>query len=82
MLSIQEEAIIEELRELATVSKLGDYNLVHAGLKDFEDVLKLMPTKKGKKDSKQLESDVQYVLWKIIESRAGGCLDLNMSGLD
>ena len=82
MLSIEEEAIIEELRVLATVSKLGDYNLVHAGLKDFEDVLKLMPTKKGKKDSKRPESDVQYVLWKTIESRAGGCLDLKMSGLD
>ena len=40
-----------------------------------------MPKNKKKK-SKRPKSDVQYVLWKTIESRAGGCLDLKMSGLD
>ena len=35
-----------------------------------------------KKQSKRPESDLKYVLWKTIESRAGGCLDLKQSGLD
>ena len=47
ILSVQEEAIIDELREEACVSNWGHYNLVHSRLKDFEEVLKLMsPTSK------------------------------------
>ena len=35
-----------------------------------------------KKDSKRPESDLQFVLWKAIETRAGGRLDVKQSGLD
>ena len=83
LLSSREDGIIEELRELASATTWGDYNLAHAGLNDFVAVLKLVPrTAKARRETKRPESDLQYVLWKAIESRAGGCIDLKMSGLD
>ena len=57
---------------------LGNYNLIHAGTKDFLEVLKAKP----KKNSKRPESDLQFVLWKTNESRTGGYLDMKQSGLD
>ena len=77
-LSVQEETILEELREMSSGTMLGNYNLIHAGTKDFLEVLKARP----KKNSKRPESDLQFVLWRTIESRAGGCLDMKQSGLD
>ena len=83
LLSSREDGIIEELRKLASATTWGDYNLAHAGLNDFVAVLKLVPrTAKARRETKRPESDLQYVLWKAIESRAGGCIDLKMSGLD
>ena len=54
----------------------GTYNLITAGLKDFEVLLKARPKKPGKR----AESDLEFALWKTIESRAGGKLDLKNSG--
>ena len=77
-LSAQEETILEELREISSRTMLGNYNLIFAGTKDFLELLKARP----KKNSKRPESDLQFVLWKAIESRAGGRLDMKQSGLD
>ena len=57
---------------------MGSYTLILAGFKEFETFLKTRP----KGDSKRPESDLQFVLWKAIETRAGGKLDLKQSGLD
>ena len=69
-LATEEDVYVEELRDISEKSILGNYNLIHAGIKELEEVLKTRP----KKQSKRPESDIQYVLWKSIESRAGGCL--------
>ncbi len=45
---------------------------------EFKDILR----EKKKKDTKRPQSDLQFVLLKGIESRAGGRLDLKQSGLD
>ena len=74
----EEDQLVEELRELSGQNGIGDYNLILAGLKVFETLLKARP----KKETKRPESDLQYVLWKTIESHAGGRLDMKMSGLD
>ena len=78
VLGSEEEAANKELRELSETTAIGSYNLILAGLKEFEVVLKTRP----KGDSKRPESDLQFVLWKAIETRAGGRLDLKQSGLD
>ncbi len=70
----------EELRNLSESSRLGEYNLIVVGLEEFKDALKNLPPKN--KDSKRPESDLQFVLWRGIETRAGGRLDLKQSGLD
>jgi hypothetical protein len=63
VLSTQEDIIIEELRELASATTRGDYNLAHADLKSFAVVLKLVPkTDKAGREIKRSESDLQYVL--------------------
>jgi hypothetical protein len=77
-LEAQVEAANEELRNHSETTAIGPYNLIHAGLREFEDVLKSRP----KKDSKRPESDLEFVLWKSIETRAGGKLDMKQSGLD
>ena len=78
VLDAEEEAANEELRELSGRTAIGSHNLILSGLKEFEDVLKTRP----KKDSKRPQSDLQFVLWKAIETRAGGRLDVKQSGLD
>lgn len=77
-IQVQLEAANEELRNHSETTSMGAYNLIHAGLREFEDVLKSRP----KKDSKRPESDLEFVLWKTIETRAGGKLDMKQSGLD
>ena len=76
------ELIVEEDRCRTTLSKLvedldfGTYNLIQAGLREFEVILKARP----KKESKRAQSDLEFALWKTIESRAGGKLDMRNSG--
>ncbi len=68
---IEEEKLYEEeLRVFSESPGLGDYNLIASGLEEFKDALKAKPGKNTK--SKSPESDHEYVLWKAIESRAGG----------
>ena len=78
MLDSKQEAANKELRELSETTVIDSYNLILAGLKELENVLKTRP----KKDSNRPESDLQFVLWKAIETRAGGRLDMKQSGLD
>lgn len=68
----------DDLRTISESTSLGNYNLIAAGLEEFKIVLK----EKDKKDSKRPTSDLVFVLWKSIESRAGEKLDLKQSGLD
>ena len=77
-LSAQEETVLEELREILPRTMLGDYNLIYAGSKRFLELLK----GRTKKNSKGPESDLQFVLWKTIGYRTGGCLNMKQSGLD
>jgi len=42
----------------------GTYNLIQAGLREFEVILKARP----KKESKRAQSDLEFALWKTIES--------------
>ena len=72
------EQFEEDLRDESANTKLGDYNLIADGLEEFKQVL----IQKTKKDSKRAESDLEFVLWRAIESRAGGRLDLKQSGRD
>ncbi len=74
----EEVALQDELWSLSQQGLVGDYNLILQGTQELEEVLKVRP----KKDTKQLQSDLQYVLWKAVESWAGGKLDLKQSGLD
>ena len=74
----EEVALQDELRSLSQQGAVGDYNLILQGTQELEEVLKARP----KKDTKRSQSDLQYVLWKALESRAGGRLDLKQSGLD
>lgn len=68
----------EELRIRSDTTALGDYNLMAEGYEEFRQVLRL----RNKKDSKRPKSDIEFVLWKAIETRAGGRLDLKQSGRD
>ena len=56
---------------------IGDYNLIRAGIKEFKDLVESTP-----KDGNRPASDLQFVLWKAIETRAGGRLDPKRSGMD
>ncbi len=73
-----EERLKEQLQDISERSSVGSYTLIAAGLVELKDVLK----EKKKVDTKRPQSDLQFVLWKAIESRAGGRLDLKQSGLD
>ena len=64
---MQEPNVRAELARLATTEDFGTYNLITAGLKDFEELLKARPKKLGKR----AESDLEFALWKTIESCAG-----------
>ena len=68
----------EELRIRSETTALGDYNLMAEGYEEFQQVLSL----RKKKDSKRPKSDLEFVLWKTIETRAGGRLDLKQSRRD
>ena len=57
-------------------TEIGDYNLILRGLNDFQEILKTMKSLEGKR----LQSDLEYELWKSVESRAGGELDTKNSG--
>ena len=77
-LDAQIEGHEDELREVSATSKHGDYNLIAAGLQEFKEILQI----KNKKDSMRPGSDLEFVLWRAIESRAGGRLDLKQQGRD
>ena len=68
----------DELRAVSATSKHGDYNLIAAGLEEFKVILQI----KNKKDSMRPGSNLEFVLWKAIESWAGGRLDLKQNGRD
>ena len=80
MSMLEEEA--EDHRERIRVrsENLGivSVNLILGGLKELEDVLK----EKKKESTKRPRSDLQYVLWKTIETRAQGKLDPKQSGME
>ena len=65
-------------RDISDKSEIGDYIIILANTKKSEEVLRARPKKK----SKRPESDLQHVLWKIIETRPVGQLDPEQSGLD
>jgi len=75
-LIVEEDKCREKLSMLAKDLDFGTYNLIQAGLREFEVILKARP----KKDSKRAQSDLEFALWKTIESRAGGKLDMRNSG--
>ena len=77
-LEVEADQVLEDLREVSATTAVGDYNLVIAGLKEFTEVLKNEPKKKGRRPN----SDIEFVLWKAIETQAGGKLDLKQSGRD
>ena len=73
----KQKELEEELREKSESAMLGDYYLIRAGIKEF----KAVPNGRIK-DSNRPESDLQFVLWKAIESWAGRRLDPKCSGID
>ena len=75
---VQEESAKEEFRFQAESTELGEYNLILAGLCEFEGVLKA----KNALDGKRPKSALEYALWKSIESRAGGKFDTKNSGIE
>ena len=77
VLEEQEEDLRERLRDRSDNSSLGDLNLLLAGLKELQDVLG-----NNKEESNRPRSDLEFVLWKAIETRAGGKLDHKQSGRD
>ena len=74
-LSAQEKTILKELREILSRTMLSNYSLFFAGTKDFLELLKA----RTKKNSKRPKSDLHFVLWKAMESRAGGRLDMEQN---
>jgi len=62
----------------ANDTELGDYNQIVGGLSEFQEALKGI----GNVDSKRAQSDLEYALWRCIESRAGGKLDPKNSGME
>ena len=64
------------LRAQTSLTEIGDYNLLLAGLKEFEEGLKARKSLDGKRP----QSSLKYSLWKTVESRAGGKLDMKNSG--
>ena len=68
----------EEERDYSEDGELGDLTLIEAGMEEFETIVR----EGNQKDSKRPKSDLQFVLWKAIESRAGGRLDPKQSGMD
>ena len=73
----KERELQEELRNKSDSTMLGDYNLIRAGIKELQELIDGTP-----KDSKRPDSDLLFVLWKAIESRAGGRLDPKRGGMD
>ena len=58
------EALEDQLRDISAGTSLGNYNLIATGLEEFKGVM----SEHRKKDSKRPQSDLQFVLWKSIES--------------
>mgnify|MGYP007095114523 CR=1 FL=1 len=75
-LLIQQQNVWADFVILAATEDFGTYNLITAGLKDFEELLKARPKKPGKR----AERDLEFTLWKTIESRARGKLDPKNNG--
>ena len=66
-----------ECRDESANSELGDLRLIREGMKEFREILD-----SRNENSKLPKSDLEYVLWKAIETRAGGRLDPKQSGLE
>ena len=67
MLEEEEEGNEERLRVHSEQSGIGDCNLILGGLKELEAVLQ-----EKKENSKRPKSNLQFVMWKAIKTRAGG----------
>ena len=76
LLGMEETLARDALREQTSLTEVGDYNLLLAGLKEFQEVLKARKSVEGKRPKSSLE----YAFWKAVESRAGGKLDMKGSG--
>ena len=72
----EEDSKWAEHREASAHTELGLYNLILEGLKDFTVILK----ERNKLNGKRPQSDLEYALWRAVESRAGGKLDMKTSG--
>ena len=78
VLRAEEDDCRGDLVELAANADFGTWNLIHAGLKSLEGLLKARP----KTDGKRAESDLEFALWKTLETRVDGKLDPKNSGQD
>ena len=59
-----------------SITEIGEFNLILEGLREFMVILKAS----NKLEGKRPQSDLEYALWKAVESRAGGKLDMKNSG--
>ena len=75
-LLIDELTLREQMAGMMDTEDFGMYNLIITGLKDFEVLLKARPKKPGK----HAQSDLEFALWKTIESCMGGKFDPKNSG--
>ena len=81
LISMLEEEQEDHRKTVRTrLEQLGaaNVNRILGGLKDFECILK----EKKIKNSKRAKSDLQYALWKTIETQAKGKLDPKQSGME
>ena len=65
-----------EHRQKTSRTEIGEFNLIIEGLREFTVILKTS----NKLEGKRPQSDLEYALWKAVESRAGGKLDMKNSG--
>jgi hypothetical protein len=73
-----EEEALKEMVDHAKDSDLGDYYQLLGGLREFLEALKGIHSS----ESKRAQSDLEYALWKCVESRAGGKLNPKNSGME
>jgi len=77
-LRTEEEEALKEMVHHARDTDLGDYYQLLGGLRELAEALKGV----NSTESKRAKSDLEYALWKCVESRAGGKLDPKNSGME
>jgi hypothetical protein len=78
MLRRDEEEALKEMVHHARDTDLGGYYQLLGGLRELAEALKGV----NSTESKRAKSDLEYALWKCVESRAGGKLDPKNSGME